>query len=129
MSGSFEGYDHAFVLDKNLDPAAVVHSPSSGLTLTMTTTEVAVQFYTGIFLDGTLKAKASTQSASAMYERYSGFCLEAQGYPDAPNKYDDERRGCSVLTLILCRAHFPSTVLRPGQIYSQRTIYTISRKL
>ena len=68
------------------------------------TTEPGMQFYSGTFLDGSIKGKSGQD-----YPRRSGFCLEAQHFPDSPNK-----------------PKFPSTVLRPGQIYSQTTVYAFS---
>ena len=65
------------------------------------TTEPGMQFYTGNFLDGTLKGKADKS-----YNKHSGFCLETQHYPDSPN-----------------HPEFPSTVLNPGETYKQVTIY------
>ncbi|MFY7952576.1 MAG: galactose-1-epimerase, partial [Armatimonadaceae bacterium] len=65
------------------------------------TTEPGIQFYSGNFLDGTLKGKKGT-----VYHRNTGFCLEAQHYPDSINQKT-----------------FPSTVLRPGGVYRQTTEY------
>jgi aldose 1-epimerase len=65
------------------------------------TTEPGLQFYSGNFLDGSIKGKGGQD-----YPRRSGFCLEAQHFPDSPNE-----------------PKFPSTVLRPGQRYSQTTVY------
>jgi len=80
---------------------AKVHEPKSGRRMEVFTTEPGVQFYTGNFLDGTLKGKAGKS-----YCKNSGFCLETQHFPDSPNQ-----------------PSFPSTVLNPGQIYKQVTIY------
>ena len=101
------GYDHNFVLNKNgevLSLAATVYESTSGRVLELFTTEPAVQFYTGNFLDGLIKGKSGQN-----YPRRSGFCLEAQHFPDSPN-----------------RPKFPSTVLRPGKTYRQTTIYKFS---
>ena len=101
------GYDHNFVLNKNgevLSLAATVYESTSGRVLELFTTEPAVQFYTGNFLDGLIKGKSGQN-----YPRRSGFCLEAQHFPDSPN-----------------RPKFPSTVLRPGKTYTQTTIYKFS---
>jgi aldose 1-epimerase len=67
------------------------------------TTEPGVQFYSGNFLNG------ATGKQGLTYPRRSGFCLEAQHFPDSPNKPE-----------------FPSTVLRPGGRYTQTTIYQFS---
>jgi aldose 1-epimerase len=90
------GYDHSWVLNKgqsNLDAAVKVHEPVSGRLLTMYTSEPAVQFYTGNFLDGTL----SSNNGEFNFIKHAGFCLEAQSFPDSPNQ-----------------PHFPSTVLLPN---------------
>jgi aldose 1-epimerase len=65
------------------------------------TTEPGVQLYTGNFLDGSLAGKGGV-----IYEHRTGFCLETQHYPDSPN-----------------RPEFPSTILRPGETYTTRTVY------
>jgi len=101
------GYDHNFVL--NGDPgemkfAARVYEPESGRVMEVYTTEPGLQFYSGNFLDGSLVGKDG-----AVYERRTGFCLETQHFPDSPN-----------------HPNFPSTVLRPGEEYHSRTIYTFS---
>jgi aldose 1-epimerase len=98
------GYDFDWVLNNpgNLHAlAARVTDPVSGRTVEMYTTEPGVQFYTGNFLDGTLKGKGDLT-----YEHWGAFTLEAQHYPDSPN-----------------HANFPSTQLKPGQKYTQTTIY------
>jgi aldose 1-epimerase len=100
-----KGYDHNFVLNRSgdsLEPAARVVEPKSGRTLDVATTEPGVQFYTGNFLDGTIRGKRGRA-----YTRRMGFCLETQHFPDSPNQ-----------------AAFPSTVLRPGQEYSSKTVFT-----
>jgi aldose 1-epimerase len=98
------GYDHNFVLNRSgdgLSQAARVVEPTTGRTMTISTTEPGVQFYTGNFLDGTLAGKNGR-----VYRRRAGFCLETQHYPDSPN-----------------RPSFPSTVLRPGQEYRSKTVF------
>jgi aldose 1-epimerase len=103
------GYDHNFVLDRDGDGlvlAARVEEPTSGRVMEVHTTEPGVQFYSGNFLDGTLTGKGGHA-----YQKRSGFCLETQHYPDSPNQ-----------------PAFPSTVLRPGEEYSSRTVYTFSVK-
>jgi aldose 1-epimerase len=101
------GYDFNWVLNHpgNLNALAVrVTDPVSGRSVDMYTTEPGVQFYTANFLDGTLKGKDGLT-----YEHCGAFTLEAQHYPDSPN-----------------HASFPSTELKPGQIYTQTTIYRFS---
>ncbi|HXK09718.1 MAG TPA: aldose epimerase family protein [Vicinamibacteria bacterium] len=98
------GYDHNYVLRGTageLRLAARVVEPKSGRVLEMRTTEPGVQFYSGNFLDGSVKGPSGRP-----YVKRSGFCLEAQHFPDSPNQ-----------------ASFPSVVLRPGQTYRQTTVY------
>jgi aldose 1-epimerase len=101
------GYDHNFVLNKPLGAfgvAATAYDPSSGRVLTVSTSEPGVQFYTGNFLDGSVRGKGGQA-----YQRRSAFCLETQHYPDSPN-----------------RRTFPSTVLEPGQRYETTTVFAFS---
>jgi aldose 1-epimerase len=106
------GYDHNWVLDrpspndKSLILAARVHEPDSGRELAIYTTEPGIQFYSGNFLDGTLVG-----TSGRMYRQGDGFALETQHYPDSPN-----------------HPNFPSTVLRPGEVYETQTIYQFSTK-
>jgi aldose 1-epimerase len=103
---SGHGYDHNFVLKRDgagLAHAARVFEPRSGRTLDLYTTELGLQFYSGNFLDGTITGKAGQ-----VYRQRYGFCLETQHFPDSPNQ-----------------PQFPSTILRPGQEYRSRTIYTL----
>jgi aldose 1-epimerase len=106
------GYDHNWVLnrrnpnDKTLILAARVREPTSGRVLSIYTKEPGIQFYSGNFLDGTLVG-----TSGRMYRQSDGFALETQHYPDSPN-----------------HANFPSTVLRPGQVYETQTIYQFSTK-
>lgn len=105
-----EGYDHNFILRRErpgLVWAARVHEPRGGRVMEMWTSEPAVQFYTGNFLDGSLRGKGGHP-----YPRHGGFCLEAQHYPDSPH-----------------HPHFPSTILRPGETYHQETVYRFSHEV
>jgi aldose 1-epimerase len=97
------GYDHNFVLrgGDGLRLAARVHEPRSGRVLEVHTTEPGIQFYSGNFLDGTVAGKGGVR-----YAYRCGFCLEPQHFPDSPNQ-----------------PAFPSTILRPGETYSSRTVY------
>ena len=98
------GYDHNWILNKKsneLTLAAKVSEPSTGIEMNVFTTEPAIQFYSGNFLDGKIIGKEKKQ-----YNHRTAFCMEAQHYPDAPN-----------------HANFPSTVLKPGDTYTQTTIY------
>jgi aldose 1-epimerase len=99
------GYDHNWVLSgagESLHLAAKAYDPSSGRTLTVTTTQPGVQFYSGNFLDGT-----KTGKFGVTYQKYAAFCLETQHFPDAPN-----------------HPKFASTLLRPGQTMHSETVFT-----
>ena len=100
-----KGYDHNWVLNKasqdKLSLAAAVYEPKSGRQMEVWTTEPGIQFYAGNFLDG-----SNTGKGGKVYNYRNGFCLETQHYPDSPNE-----------------ENFPSTVLRPGEIYKTQTIY------
>ena len=98
------GYDHNWILNHPGDLTALatrVTDPKSGRTIEMYTTEPGVQFYSGNFLNGTIKGKQGRT-----YAHRSGFTLEAQHYPDSPN-----------------HPHFPRTELAPGETYSHTTVY------
>lgn len=84
--------------------AAEVFDPSSGRVLEAFTTEPGIQFYTGNFLDGSLIGLNGV-----VYQKQYGFCLEAQHFPDSPNK-----------------PQFPTVVLKPGEKYRQLTVYRFS---
>jgi len=111
-AATFESYDNCFRLrgsDGALRPAAVAYEPTTGLELTCATTLPGLQLYTGAFLSSSLPPKAAHRAAGGRYGQHAGFCLEAQQLPDAPN-----------------HAHFPSTVLRPGDTYRHTTIYRVA---
>jgi aldose 1-epimerase len=104
-----KGYDHNWVLDAKsgvLAKAAVVHEATSGRVLEVWTTQPGVQFYTGNFLDGTLKGKDGKT-----YPRRAALCLETQHFPDSPNQ-----------------PKFPSAVLKPGQTFHATTVWKFSTK-
>ncbi len=105
------GYDHAWILNKNekdkspvAQLAAKVYEPVSGRVLEVFTTEPAIQFYSGNFLNGSVMGKGKID-----YAKRTALCLETEHYPDAPNQ-----------------PKFPSTELKPGQIYNSTTIYKFS---
>lgn len=98
----FKGYDHNFVLNNQtgeLALAARVEDEKSGRIMEVYTTEPGIQFYTGNWVD-------TYGKEGKYYGQYSGFCLETQHYPDSPN-----------------HSNFPSTTLKPGEIYQTLTIY------
>lgn len=99
-----KGYDHNWVLlrkDTELSLAARISEPTSGRVMEVWTTEPGLQFYSGNFLDGKDIGKGGRK-----YEFRSAFCLETQHFPDSPNQ-----------------PAFPNTVLKPGEVYKQKTIY------
>jgi aldose 1-epimerase len=104
-----KGYDHNFVVNRKgagLELAARLTDPKSGRTLEVSTTEPGIQFYSGNFLDGTIKGKGGH-----VYALRSGLCLETQHYPDSPNQ-----------------PKFPSTILQPGKVYTSKTVWTFGAK-
>ncbi len=104
-----KGYDHCWVLNKNdaeMSLAARVYEPTTGRVMEVLTTEPAIQFYCGNFLDGSNVGKGGK-----VYRFRYGFCLETEHYPDSPN-----------------HPQFPSTILRPGQTYKTTTIYRFAAR-
>ncbi|MBT4139329.1 MAG: galactose mutarotase [Candidatus Latescibacteria bacterium] len=103
------GYDHNWVLDawdQSLKEIAMLRAPHSGRTMTVSTTEPGVQFYTGNFLDGSVVGKGDQT-----YNKRTGLCLETQHFPNSPNQ-----------------PNFPSTTLNPGEEYRSETVYTFTTK-
>ncbi|WP_160164947.1 aldose epimerase family protein [Dokdonia sp. PRO95] len=99
------GYDHNFILDgKDMRVVAQVSSPSSGITMTVTTDEPGLQFYSGNHISSTPVGKYNET-----YIDRGGFCLETQHFPDSPN-----------------RADFPSTLLEAGSLYTSKCTFTFS---
>lgn len=98
------GYDHCYILNRGKDAeltlAARIADPKSGRIMEIYTSQPAIQFYTGNFLDGTLAAGGKT------YQKHYGMCLETQHYPDSPNQ-----------------PTYPSTVLKPGEKYEELTVH------
>ena len=98
------GYDHNLILNQyngTLRQVAQISGTKTGIIMSVLTTEPGLQFYSGNFLDGSLKGKGGV-----FYQKHAGLCLEAQHFPDSPNQPD-----------------FPNTILKPGQVYSQTTVY------
>jgi aldose 1-epimerase len=97
------GYDHNWVLTKpqagTMTLAAALSDPESGRSLELRTTQPGLQFYSGNFLDGKPAGKGT------VFAHRTGLCLETQHFPDSPNQ-----------------PSFPSTILRPGEIYSENTV-------
>ena len=104
------GFDHNWILNRNsndLEKAAAVYEPKTGRYMEVFTTEPAIQFYSGNFLNGALQLTKKGQP----YVQHAALCLEAQHYPDSPNQ-----------------PSFPNTILKPGEIYRQTTVYKFSVK-
>lgn len=103
------GYDHNWVLDKkgtDMQLVATLSEPKSGRTLEVYTTEPGLQFYSGNFLDGTIK-----DNTGKPFNLHTGLCLETQHFPDSPNE-----------------PSFPTTLLKPGEKYHSITKYKVYAK-
>ncbi|WP_439183492.1 aldose epimerase family protein [Carboxylicivirga taeanensis] len=98
-----DGYDHNYVIngfEGDLNIGARLVDESTGRSLEFYTTEPGFQVYTGNFLDGSFGRDEVT------FDQYYGICFEAQKYPNSPNI-----------------DHFPSAELKPGNTYTQTTVY------
>jgi aldose 1-epimerase len=103
------GYDHNWVLDSGggkLAEAAELYDPGSGRVLKVLTDQPGIQFYSGNFLDGSIKGKGGKPD-----QLHSALCLETQHFPDSPNHPD-----------------FPTTELKPGEHYHTVTVYSLSAR-
>ncbi len=103
------GYDHNMVLNTGGDITQVagrISDPESGIVMEIYTTEPGIQFYTGNFLDGTVKGKKGIA-----YPRRSAICVETQHFPDSPNQ-----------------PNYPSVVVRPDKTYTSTCIYKFDVK-
>jgi aldose 1-epimerase len=101
------GYDHNWVINKKfgeMTMMAHVSEPTSGRVMEVWSTEPALQFYSGNFLDGTITGKGGW-----VYQKHAAFCMEPQHYPDSPNK-----------------PQYPTTELKPGETYKNTIIYRFS---
>ena len=104
-----KGYDHTWIVphrDK-VGLAAVLQDPESGRQLKLFTNQPGVQFYSGNYLDGSLRG-----SNGSLYPHRSGLCLEPQVFPDSPNHQNEKG--------------WQSCVLRPGENYHHLSIYEFS---
>jgi aldose 1-epimerase len=104
------GYDHNWVFQKpenRFDMVASLYHRPSGRFMEVYTTEPGIQFYSGNFLNGTLKHTRGGMK----YVKHAGLCLETQHFPDSPNQ-----------------PAFPNTILKPGETYQQITVYKFSSK-
>ena len=106
------GYDHNFALNRgtaatdSMVLAASVTEPGSGRTMSVYTMEPGVQFYSGNFLDGTLRGKGG-----AVIPHRGGFCLETQHFPTSPNEL-----------------RFPTTQVKPGEVRRSRTVFAFGTR-
>ena len=103
------GYDHCWIFDdaaNTLKSVGSLYHKASGRYMEVLTTEPAIQFYSGNFIDGTKDSKTGGK-----YQKRSGLCLETQHYPDSPNQ-----------------PSFPTTTLKAGEKYSTKTTYKFSVK-
>ncbi|HEY0898129.1 MAG TPA: aldose epimerase family protein [Sphingobacteriaceae bacterium] len=97
------GYDQAFLINKPASQWGLIASAWSaktGISLEVYSSEPAVQFYSGGFLNGI------SGKDSRIYEKFSGFCFETHHHPNALNI-----------------PHFPNTIVQPGETYRQKTIF------
>lgn len=105
-----KGYDHCWVLKNyakgNVQKVAELYEAQSGRVMEVSTDEPGIQFYSGNFLDGTLKGKGGE-----VIKFRTGLCLETQHFPDSPNK-----------------PAFPSVLLSPGETYKTTTVYKFSAR-
>jgi len=100
-----KGYDHNFILNNpGLDHiAGQVIGDKSGIVMKVYTTEPGLQFYGGNFMQSKNKLRKGNDDFR------TAFCLETQHFPDSPN-----------------HPNFPTTVLRPGEVYRTSSIYAFS---
>lgn len=101
-----DGLNHCFVLDTNASWGARLEDPESGRCLELATTAPGLQIYSANDFDGTL-----TDSDGRPLQRRQAIALEAQHFPDSPNRPD-----------------FPSTLLRPGETYRSETRMRFSNR-
>ncbi|MEO6490542.1 MAG: aldose epimerase family protein [Ferruginibacter sp.] len=101
------GYDHNYVLNIESNKAASLYEPLSGRFMEVFTTEPGLQFYSG----NSLQEIVSDNFKDGHLYKHGALCLEAQHFPDSPN-----------------HPEFPNTVIRPGDVYRQVTLYKFSVK-
>jgi aldose 1-epimerase len=101
------GYDHNYAINnagKGTTLAAKLAEKTTGRIMEIRTSEPGIQFYTGNFLDGSIKGKSGV-----LYKKHGGLCLETQHFPNAINT-----------------PKFAPVVLRPGETYKHLTIHRFS---
>ena len=102
-----KGYDHTYILNKEdneLSYCARCSSPKTGIVMETYTTQPGVQLYTGNWMTGNFEGKNGQR-----YPERAALCLETQHFPDSPNKPE-----------------YPTTELRPGEVFQSTTIYKFS---
>ncbi len=101
-----KGYDHNFVIKgSGFRKAAEIKGDQSGILMEVWSEEPGLQFYGGNFMKSEKPMKNGTKD-----DYRTAFCLETQHYPDSPNI-----------------PSFPTTTLKPGQVYKTFTVYRFSK--
>lgn len=104
-----KGYDHNYVLNKTkamgMFHAATVKGDKSGIVMDIYTQEPGLQFYSGNFMQS-----KNTFKSGAKDDFRTAIAMETQHFPDSPNQ-----------------PAFPSTVLKPGQVYKTSSIYKFTK--
>lgn len=100
-----DGFDHCWAIaGSGLRRAAVLYDPGSGRELVVETDRPGIQVYTANHFD-----QAASRKIGEEFARHCAVALETQSYPDSPN-----------------RPAFPDTILRPGEVWRSRTIYSFT---
>jgi aldose 1-epimerase len=100
------GYDDNFVLDNEageLKFTGTLREKSSGRQVDVFTTQPGMQLYTGYWIP------ELTIGGKKKFGNYAGVALETQHYPDSVH-----------------HPHFPTTLLKPGETYNEKTVYRFS---
>ena len=103
------GYDHNLCLSGTQQPlrqVARLVGATSGIVLTLSSTEPGLQVYDG----QKIPARGLDGLDGRRYGPHGGLALETQIWPDAPN-----------------RPEFPNCILRVGEVSEQITIYRFER--
>ncbi|MBE7057164.1 MAG: galactose mutarotase [Ruminococcaceae bacterium] len=103
------GYDHNYILNKaygEFGLAATAYAEKTGIFMEVYTDQPGMQLYTGNFMSGDTVGKDGY-----VYKKRGAFCMETQHYPDSIN-----------------HPEWPSIVLKPGEVYTHRTVYTFKTK-
>ena len=99
------GYDQSWAIDGyqkgKLSEAGLLSDPETGRRMRIFTTQPSAHVYTGNFLQG-----CPTSISGHEYANRDGVAIECQAYPNSPN-----------------RPNFPSTVLRPDELYNEKIIF------